>query len=142
MKFSDIVEEAKTKKELKKFIQAIEKAGLVETLKDAGPFTVFAPINAAFEAKKDELDNLENEDLIKILLRHVVEEKLMPDEIPRGITTKKTAGGQMIDVINAIFPAQNQATPIVIKSSAGKGIAINEPIEATNGVIHIVNEIF
>ena len=139
LNFSDIVDKANTTEELKEFIQAIEKAGLVEDLKAEGPFTVFAPINAAFEAKKDEM---ENEDLKKILLRHVVGEKLMPDDIPRGITTRKTAGGEMIDVINAIFPAKNQDPSIVIKSSAGNGIVINQPIEADNGVIHIVNEIF
>ena len=142
MKFSDIVKKAKAKKELKKFIDAIETAGLVETLKGEGPFTVFAPINAAFEAKKDELDNLGNKDLKQILLRHVVPEKLMPYDIPKGITTKQTAGDEKIDVIKAIFPAKNQDTRIVIKSSAGNGIVINQPIDALNGVIHIVNEIF
>ena len=142
MKFSDIVKKAKAKDELKKFIDAIETAGLVETLKGEGPFTVFAPINAAFEAKNDELDKLKDEDLKKVLLRHVVPEKLMPDDIPKGITTKKTAGDEMIDVINAIFPAQNQDTPIVIQSSAGNGIVIDQPIDADNGVIYMVDEIF
>ena len=139
MNFSDIVDEAKTNADLTKFVGAIEKAGLEEELKGDGPFTVFAPINAAFEAKKDEL---EKEDLKKILLRHVVPEKLRPYDIPMGITTKQTAGDEKIDVIKAIFPAKNQDTPIVIKSSAGNGIVINQPIDALNGVIHIVNEIF
>ena len=86
---------------------------------------------------------MEKEDLKKILLRHVVQEKLMPYDIPRGITTKQTAGDEKIDVIKAIFPAKNHDTPsIVIKSSAGNGIVINQPIDALNGVIHIVNEIF
>jgi len=134
----NIVDEAKTNADLTKFVGAIEKAGLEEELKGDGSFTVFAPINAAFEAKKDEL---EKEDLKKILLRHVVPEKLMPYDIPRGITTKQTAGDEKIDVIKAIFPAKNQDT-IVIKSSAGNGIVINQPIDALNGVIHIVNEIF
>ena len=40
------------KTELKKFIDAIKKAKLVDTLKAEGPFTVFAPINAAFEVKR------------------------------------------------------------------------------------------
>ena len=111
-------------------------------LKGDGPFTVFAPINAAFEAKKDELDNLGNKDLKQILLRHVVPEKLMPYDIPTGITTKQTAGDEKIDVIKALFPANNQDSRIVIKSSAGNGIVINQPINALNGVIHIVNEIF
>ena len=138
MNFSDIVDEAKTNAKLTKFIGAIEKAGLDKELQGDGPFTVFAPIDDAFEAKKDEL---EKEDLKKILLRHVVQEKLMPYDIPRGITTKQTAGDEKIDVIRAIFPAKNQDT-IVIKSSAGNGIVINQPIDALNGVIHIVNEIF
>ena len=142
MKFSDIVKKAKAKDELKKFIDAIETAGLVEKLKGEGPFTVFAPINAAFEAKKDELDKLTDEDLKQILLRHVLPEKLMPYDIPKGITTKQTAGDEKIDVIKALFPANNQDSRIVIKSSAGNGIVINQPIDALNGVIHIVNEIF
>jgi len=136
----NIVDEAKTNAKLTKFVGAIENAGLVEELKGDGPFTVFAPINDAFEAKKDEL---EKEDLKKILLRHVVPEKLRPYDIPMGITTKQTAGDENIDVIKAIFPAKNHDTPsIVIKSSEGNGIVINQPIEALNGVIHIVNEIF
>jgi len=134
----NIVDEAKTNAKLTKFVGAIENAGLVEELKGDGPFTVFAPINDAFEAKKDEL---EKEDLKKILRRHVVPEKLRPYDIPMGITTKQTAGDEKIDVIKAIFPAKNQDT-IVIKSSAGNGIVINQPIDALNGVIHIVNEIF
>jgi len=132
-----IVDEARTNAKLTKFVDAIENAGLVGELKGDGPFTVFAPINDAFEAKKDELENK----LKKILLRHVVPEKLMPYDIPMGITTKQTAGDEKIDVIKAIFPAKNQDT-IVIKSSAGNGIVINQPIDALNGVIHIVNEIF
>jgi len=144
LNFSDIVDEAKTNAELKKFVEAIKNAGLVEELKlnGDGPFTVFTPINAAFEGKKDELNNLEIEDRKKILLRHVVQEKLMPDDILRGTTTKQTAEDEKIDVIKAIFPAKTQDTPIVIKSSAGNGIVKNQPINALNGVIHIVNEIF
>jgi len=137
----NIVDEAKTNADLSKFVGAIEKAGLDEELQGDGPFTVFAPINAAFEARTDELTNLNEKDQKKILLRHVVREKLMPYDIPRGITTKQTAGDEKIDVIKAIFPAKNQDT-IVIKSSAGNGIVINQPIDALNGVIHIVNEIF
>ena len=150
MKFSDIVKKAKAKDELKKFIQYIEKTDVVEYLNNAneGDLTVFAPIDAAFEARKDELDNLENEDLRKILLRHVVIRKLMPDDIPRGITKTGTLAGQLfeekidVDVIKAIFPSQNQDPRIVIKSSAGMGVVINKPIEADNGVLYIVNNIF
>ena len=142
MNFSDIVDKANTTEELKEFIQAIEKAGLVEDLKAEGPFTVFAPINAAFEAQKDEWDSMENEDRKTILKRHVVLSLLMPDKMPRGITRVLTVAGENIDVINAIFPAENQDIRMVIKSSAGNGIVINQPINAKNGVIHIVNEIF
>ena len=133
MNFSDIVDEAKTNAKLTKFIGAIEKAGLDKELQGDGPFTVFAPIDDAFEARKDEL---EKEDLKKILLRHVVPEKILPEDIQRGIPTKETANeGVKIDVIANV-------TPIVIKSSAGNGIVISQPINAINGVIHIVNEIF
>merc|ERR1711936_1447414 len=82
-------------------LAAVKAADLVETLSGEGPFTVFAPTNAAFEkVPKEALAGLlENkEELTKVLLRHVVPSAIQGKNIPPGTTNLATAGGEKIDV--------------------------------------------
>merc|ERR1712026_446145 len=76
-------------------LAAVKAADLVETLSGDGPFTVFAPTNAAFEkVPKEALSSLlENkEELTKVLLRHVVPSAIQGKNIPPGTTNLATAG--------------------------------------------------
>ena len=84
----NIVENAVNSKDHTTLVAAVKAAGLVETLQGAGPFTVFAPVNAAFDALPagtvDTLLKPENKDqLIKILTCHVVGAKAMSADVTR-----------------------------------------------------------
>merc|ERR1712083_608753 len=120
-------------------LAAVKAADLVETLSGEGPFTVFAPTNAAFEkVPKEALAGLlENkEELTKVLLRHVVPSAIQGKNIPPGTTNLATAGGEKIDV------TRNQNNIIQIKSDAGSAYVILFDVIASNGVIHAVDTVF
>merc|ERR1719356_1639284 len=120
-------------------LAAVQAAGLVETLSGDGPFTVFAPTNAAFEkVPKEALSGLlENkEELTKVLLRHVVPSAIEGKNIPPGTTNLETAGGEKIDV------TRDQNNLIQIKSAAGSAYVVQFDVKASNGVVHAVETVF
>ena len=93
----NIVENALNSKDHTTLVAAVKAAGLVETLQGAGPFTVFAPTNAAFEALPagtvDTLLKPENKDkLVKVLTCHVVGAKAMAADVQKMITRSETRG--------------------------------------------------
>ena len=119
-------------------LAAVQAADLVETLSGEGPFTVFAPNNAAFaKIPTETLDGLlaDKEALTGVLLRHVVPgAALKALEVPEGTNSLTTAGGEDIEVTRDRY--------ITIKSSAGEAGVIAFDIVASNGVIHMVNSVF
>merc|ERR1711913_104053 len=120
-------------------LAAVKAAGLVDTLSGPGPFTVFAPTNAAFEkVPKEALSGLlENkEELTKVLLRHVVPSAIEGKNIPPGTTSLDTAGGDKIDV------TRDQNNLIQIQSSAGTAYIVQFDVKASNGLIHAVDTVF
>merc|ERR1719203_2066517 len=122
---------------LSTLLEAVKAAGLVETLSGEGPFTVFAPTNKAFDKiPKTTLDGLlaDKEALTAVLLRHVVPgAALKAEDVPEGDTKVKTAGGEEITVSRTRF--------LKIKSAQTKtGVAAFD-ILATNGVVHLVNDV-
>merc|ERR1712234_14062 len=123
--------------QLSTLLAAVQAADLVETLSGEGPFTVFAPTNEAFaEIPKDTLDALlaDKEALTAVLLRHVVPGAALAScNVPEGDTKVKTAGGEEITVSRTRY--------LKIKSSAAKtGVAAFD-ILATNGVVHLINDV-
>lgn len=93
----DIVDNAVLSKDHTTLVAAVKAAGLVETLKGAGPFTVFAPTNAAFEklpaGTVDTLVKPENKaKLTSILTYHVVAGKYTSKDIKEGMTLKTVQG--------------------------------------------------
>jgi uncharacterized surface protein with fasciclin (FAS1) repeats len=130
----DIVDTAIAAGSFDTLAAALEAGGLVGTLKGEGPFTVFAPTDAAF-AKLPEgtLENLlkpENRDqLIAILTYHVVPGKVMSADVVK-LREAKTVNGQ----------------DVAIKLNAGKVSVDNAnltavDIEASNGVIHVIDTV-
>merc|ERR1711963_439364 len=117
---------------------AVKTAGLVDVLKSAGPFTVFAPTNTAFDkVPVDQLNALlaDKEKLKGVLLRHVVTGSSMQGKnIPPGSTTLKTAGGEEITATRDKF--------IQINSSAGSAYIVLFDQLAGNGVVHAVDTVF
>ena len=125
--------------ELSTLFTAIGAAGLVDTLKGDGPFTVFAPNNDAFaKIPENDLADLlkpENVDKLKaVLLRHVVPGEIKAASISGGTTKLETAGGEEISVV--------KTKGVQVKSSVGQANVIKTDLMARNGVIHLVDSVF
>ena len=134
----NIAELAIATPQLSTLLAAVKAAGLVDTLAGEGPFTVFAPTNAAFaKVPKDALNSLlaDKEALTAVLLRHVVPSAAMTaQDVPVGSTDVKTAGGEEITVTRDKY--------IKVKSSAGEAGVVAFDVLATNGVVHLVDTVF
>ena len=130
----DIVDTAVSAGSFKTLAAALEAAGLVETLKGKGPFTVFAPTDAAFaKLPAGTVENLlkpENRDKLRaILTYHVVAGKVMAADV-----TKMTSGKTV------------QGSSVKIAVSGGKVMIDNATVAqadvaASNGVIHVIDTV-
>ena len=130
----DIVDTAVAAGSFKTLVAAVQAAGLVETLKGAGPFTVFAPSDAAFaKLPAGTVENLikpENKaKLAAILTLHVVPGKVMAADVAGKKATPASAQGEMLHV---------DGTNGVIVNGAKVTAA---DISCTNGVIHIIDTV-
>lgn len=129
----DIVDTAVAAGTFNTLAAALTAAGLVETLKGEGPFTVFAPTDAAFAALPagtvEDLLKPENKDkLIAILTYHVVAGKVMSTDLTEGMMAKTVQGGE--------------ATITLDGGAKVDGAVISTAdIEATNGVIHVIDSV-
>ena len=129
----DIVAVASETKNLKTLVAAVKAADLVKTLQGTGPFTVFAPTDAAFaKLPKGTLENLlkpENkEKLAAILTYHVVPGKVLAADVKSGEV--KTVNGKKLDV---------KVTGGVVTVDGAKVITTDIP--ASNGVIHLIDTV-
>jgi len=130
----DIVDTAVSAGSFKTLVAAVKAAGLVETLKGAGPFTVFAPTDEAFAklpagTLEDLLKPENKEKLVKILTYHVVSGKVMAADVVK-LTEAKTVQGQSV----------------TIKVADGKvtvdGAQVTKTdIATSNGVIHVIDTV-
>ncbi len=127
-----IAEIVSTNPDFSTLLAAVKAAGLVETLSGAGPFTVFAPTNAAFaKIPAADLNALINdpEKLKSILLYHVVVGKAMAADVIE-LTTAKTVNGAAVNLkVNGGKVMVNDAT------------VIQADVQATNGVIHVIDTV-
>lgn len=118
-------------------VEAVIAAGLADTLANGGPFTVFAPTNAAFAELLTELHTskealLANTELLTaVLLYHVVEGKVEAADVPLN-TAIPTVGGGTITINNefVITDARHRGSQIVATD-----------VQADNGVIHVINKV-
>jgi uncharacterized surface protein with fasciclin (FAS1) repeats len=127
-----IVEVAQSNDDFSTLVAAVVAAGLAETLSGEGPFTVFAPTNAAFEALPagllEKLLLPENkETLVKILTYHVVPSKVMAADVAAGDVT--TVEGSTFTI----------ATEGGVKVNTSNVTATDVP--ASNGVIHVIDAV-
>lgn len=133
----DIVDVLSDYPEYSLLVEAVQAAGLVDTLKGRGPFTVFAPTNAAFAAALSELDVSKDdlfantELLTQILTYHVVPARVLKAEVPlntnittvEGTAFQVNSSLQIVDVANRL---PNIVTTDVLTS---------------NGVIHVIDRV-
>ena len=126
----DIVDTAVAAGNFSTLVTAVKAAGLVETLKGAGPFTVFAPTDAAFaKVPKATLDGLlaDKAALTKVLTYHVVAGKVMAADVKAGHV--KTVQGTDLAM----------ATDGGVTVNGAKVVAAD--VAASNGVIHAIDTV-
>jgi uncharacterized surface protein with fasciclin (FAS1) repeats len=130
MAAKDIVDTAVSAGNFKTLAAALQAAGLVDTLKGKGPFTVFAPTDEAFaKIPKADLDALlkDKEKLTAVLTYHVVPAKVMAKDVKAG--DAPTVNGK------------------ALKISTDKGVMVNNSkviktdVAASNGVIHAIDTV-
>jgi uncharacterized surface protein with fasciclin (FAS1) repeats len=110
---------------------ALQAAGLVETLKGKGPFTVFAPTDEAFaKIPKADLDALvaDKAKLTKVLTYHVVAGKVMAADVVK-LKEAKTVEGQMVKI--------DTSNGVKIDNAR----VVKADVEASNGVIHVIDSV-
>ncbi len=129
----DIVDTATEAGSFETLLAAATAAGLVDTLKGEGPFTVFAPTDEAFAALpagtvEDLLKPENKEQLVDILTYHVLPGKVMSTDLSDDMAATTVEGGDiMIDLDNGVMV--NDAT------------VTQADIEASNGVIHVIDKV-
>jgi uncharacterized surface protein with fasciclin (FAS1) repeats len=142
----NIVENAVNSKDHTTLVAAVKAAGLVDTLQSDGPFTVFAPTNAAFDALPagtvDTLLKPENKDqLTKVLTCHVVGKQVLSDALSKMISDEggkhpfKTVGG-------CEFTAMAKDGKIMIEDGKGGMATVTiADVRQSNGVIHVIDSV-
>ena len=130
----DIVDTAIAAGSFTTLVAAVQAAGLVETLKGPGPFTVFAPTDDAFKALPagtvESLIKPENkEKLVKILTLHVLTAKVMAADVLGKKMLKKSVSGDELQV---------EGTDGVTVSGAK---VVKADIACSNGVIHVIDKV-
>jgi uncharacterized surface protein with fasciclin (FAS1) repeats len=128
---ADLVDTAASAGQFKTLVKAVQAAGLVDTLKARGPYTVFAPTDEAFaKLPPGTLDALlaDPQKLASVLKYHVVSGKVMAKDVKTG--SVNTVEGQPLRVV-----------------ASGNGVTVNDAtvvttdIEASNGVIHVIDRV-
>ena len=142
----DIIDNAVNSKDHTTLVAAVKAAGLVDTLKGPGPFTVFTPTNAAFAALPagtvDTLLKPENKGMLtKVLTYHVVPGRISSADLKKmikkenGMATLKTVSGGMLW-------ASMRGNDIMLKDEKGAWSKITQAnVFQSNGVIHVVDSV-
>lgn len=143
-----IVENASQSADHTTLVAAVTAAGLAETLSGEGPFTVFAPVNAAFEAlPAGTVDNLlkpENKDMLtKVLTCHVVAADAMSPAIGKMIADDggehvvETLGGCML---TAKIRESDNALTLTDENGTVATVTIPD-VDQSNGVVHVIDAV-
>jgi len=138
-----VVDVVNANEDLSTLAEALGAAGLAETLSGAGPFTLFAPTNEAFEALPEgELERLltDSEALAQILQDHVAGEVLNSEQVAEFADDSSSA--RFVETLQgetlSLQPRENTDEPIYINDEATRTEA---DLEAGNGVVHIIDTV-
>jgi uncharacterized surface protein with fasciclin (FAS1) repeats len=142
----DIVDNAVNSKDHTTLVAAVKAAGLVDTLKGPGPFTVFAPVNSAFGALPagtvDGLLKPENKPaLSKVLTYHVVSGKVDAAALTQAI---KDGGGKAMlkTVSGGTLVASTRGADVIVTDEGGNAARVTiADVMQSNGVIHVVDKV-
>lgn len=136
---STIVELAVGTQDLSTLVSAVKAAELVDTLSGTGPFTVFAPTNAAFEGlPAGTLDTLLMPDnktkLQAVLTYHVVSGKVLSSDLSDGQVVKTVQGNNLTVMMSG--------GKVMLKDATGATAeVVTADIAASNGVVHVINKV-
>lgn len=127
-------------------VAAVQAAGLVETLSGTGPFTVFAPTNAAFaklpEGTVETLTTTETETLGGILTYHVVAGNVMAADLLAAIEGAGEGGYAITTVNGATLTARVVDGAVQLTDAAGNSSTVTATdVPASNGVIHVIDTV-
>ena len=127
-------------------VAAVQAAGLAETLSGPGPFTVFAPNNAAFDALPEgTVETLTTEDtetLGQILTYHVVPSEVMSGALVEAIEAAGEGGYAITTVNGGTLTATLVDGNVVLTDEAGGTATVTSTdIDASNGVIHVIDTV-
>ena len=142
----NIVENASNSKDHTTLVAAVKAAGLVETLSSSGPFTVFAPTNAAFDklpaGTVETLVKPESkETLTSILTYHVVAGKMSATDILAKI--KEGNGAAVLTTVQGqkLTASLKGSSVILTDSKGGTSMVTIADVNQSNGVIHVIDSV-
>ncbi|WP_082677385.1 fasciclin domain-containing protein [Ruegeria profundi] len=143
----NIIENAVNSADHTTLVAAVKAAGLVDALMGEGPFTVFAPVNAAFDALPDgtveTLLKPENKDtLTKVLTAHVVAGKLSGADLMK-MAKRSQDGFVHLDTLSGdALSAQVRGNTLFVYDESGNAGKITiADVNQSNGVIHVVDSV-
>ena len=122
-------------------VAAVQAADLVDTLSGPGPFTVYAPLNSAFEALPEGtveslLEPSMKDDLTDVLLYHVDDRRLRAIDFPHGATQFKPL------LTSERLCVTSDGSGVSVADGTGESAAVVvADIEASNGVIHVIDKV-
>ena len=131
----DVVGHAAANKNFTQLVGALSAASgsLVDVLQTEGPFTVFAPVNSAFEEISEVVETLSMDDLSNILLYHVAEGNVRSTDLSDGMTVNAVNGDS--------FTINLDSGASITDANGGNSIIALTDVQATNGVIHVIETV-
>jgi uncharacterized surface protein with fasciclin (FAS1) repeats len=142
----NIVENAVNSKDHTTLVAAVKAAGLVETLQSAGPFTVFAPTNAAFDMlPKGTVETLlkpENKTMLAgVLTYHVIAGRIDGNELARLI--KEGNGKTQLETVagGKLWASMKGNKVILTDEKGGMATVTIQNVYQSNGVIHVIDHV-
>lgn len=138
METNTIVDIAVGDAQFSTLVEALQRTNLVSTLQGDGPFTVFAPTNAAFTALGVDLGTITDAELTDILLNHVIGAKVNAGDLADGQSYVNTAAvaGPNGEALSILIEKNSEAVSI-----NGNSKVTTADVNADNGVIHIVDQV-
>jgi transforming growth factor-beta-induced protein len=128
--FLNIVEIAQKNYDLTTLVDLVIAADLAGTLSGNGPFTVFAPVNAAFDDISEALQGLTEDQVAQTLTYHVIADRIESGDIPAGETMIETVNGQSVTINNSNGSVTVDGANVITVDLGG-----------TNGVIHLIDAV-
>lgn len=145
-KYKDIVDTAVATPQLSTLVAAVKAAGLVETLKGNGPFTVFAPVNEAFSSLPagtvEMLLKPENKGtLTSVLTYHVVAGKFDASSVAAAI--KKGDGKAELTTVQGgrIWAMMDGRDVVLMDEKGGRSRVVMTDVKASNGIVHVIDNV-